>query len=58
MNLADPEISSIWREIDISSHKTDTENLFPPPMSIFFSKYPQPFETGGKKSEKPNSHKT
>lgn len=35
MNLADPEISSIWREIDISSHKTDTENLFPPSMSIF-----------------------
>lgn len=49
MNLADPEISSIWWEIDISSHKTDTENLLPPPTSNFPPQYPQASATGSKK---------
>lgn len=38
MNLPDPEILSVWWEIDISTHKTDTENLFPLSMSNYFFK--------------------
>lgn len=36
MNLADPEISSIWREIDISSHKTDNREFISSSNVYFF----------------------
>lgn len=44
MNLPGLQIPSIWWEIDISTHKTDIENLFPFLMSQIVLKYPLPSE--------------